>query len=68
MIVYWTPEARNRLYDIEAYITPEAPNAAKKVIARLVHRSEQLSIAPESRRRVPEYPHVDIREHLEKPS
>ena len=67
MIVYWTPEARDRLHDIQAYIASEAPNAAKKVVERLIRRSEQLAVAPESGRHVPEYPHTDIRELLEKP-
>lgn len=67
MKVYWTPEARERLRDIEAYIAQDAPKVARQVVERLLERSMQLNVAPESGRRVPEYPEADLRELLVRP-
>ena len=65
--VYWTPEARERLEDIEAYIAKDAPSVAKEVVARLLARARQLETAPLSGRQVPDYQREDLRELLERP-
>ncbi|OGI44610.1 MAG: hypothetical protein A2637_04885 [Candidatus Muproteobacteria bacterium RIFCSPHIGHO2_01_FULL_65_16] len=65
--VFWTPEARARLEDIEAYIAKDAPSVAKEVVARLVARARQLGTAPLSGRQVPDYQREDLRELLERP-
>ena len=65
--VYWTPEARARLEDIEAYIAKDAPSTAKDVVARLLARARQLTTAPLSGRQVPDYPRQGLRELLERP-
>ena len=65
--VFWTPEARARLEDIETYIAKNAPAVAKDVVTRLVARARQLETAPLSGRQVPDYPRDDLRELLERP-
>ena len=65
--VYWTPEARARLEDIEAYIAKDAPSTAQDTVARLLARARQLTTAPLSGRQVPDYPRQGLRELLERP-
>lgn len=66
--VYWTPEARTRLKEIQDYIiNQDAPKAAKEVVATLLSRTRQLEAAPLSGRKIPEYPNYDLRELLQKP-
>ncbi len=65
--VYWTPEARARLEDIEAYIAKDAPQVAKDVVARILARTRQLETAALSGREVPGYQRPDLRELLERP-
>lgn len=67
MRVYWTPEARQRLRDIRAYIAQNSPQIAHDVISLLVLRSLQLRALPHSGRRMQEYPGEDLRELLERP-
>lgn len=67
MRVYWTPEARARLREIHTYIARESPMVAREVTARLLRRSEQLAFPPLLGRSLPEYPHGDLREVLERP-
>lgn len=43
--VYWTPEARTRLKEIQNYlITQHAPKAAKKVVVMFLSRTQQIEI------------------------
>jgi toxin ParE1/3/4 len=65
--IRWTAEARTRLDDIEAHIALNSEAAAKDMIARLLARPDQLTIASASGREVPEYQRRDIRELLERP-
>ena len=65
--VFWTPEARARLEDIESYIAKDSPTAAKEMIAAILSRTRQLKITPLSGRKVPEYPQEELRELLERP-
>lgn len=66
--VYWTPEARARLKDIQEYIiSQDAPKAANKVVSILLSRARQLEQASLSGRKIPDYPSDDLRELLERP-
>lgn len=67
MKVYWTQEARDRLSDIKAYISREAPEAAIRIALDIIRRSESLSTIAARGRHVPEYPETDLRELLERP-
>jgi plasmid stabilization system protein ParE len=62
MKVVWTDRAKLRLREIHAYIAQDSPNAASRVIRRLVERSRQLEILPHSGRAVPEYQRRDMRD------
>ena len=66
--VYWTPEARTRLKEIQDYlISQDAQKAAKEVVAALLTRTRQLETAPLSGHPIPDYPNDDIRELFERP-
>lgn len=67
MKVYWAQEARSRLKEIEAYIAKDSPQGAKRVIDRLLRRSQQLTSLPKSGRLFQEYQEADVRELLERP-
>lgn len=67
MRVYWTPEARARLREIHSYIARESPMVARKVTARVLSRSRQLTTPPLLGRRLPEYPHAALRQVTERP-
>jgi plasmid stabilization system protein ParE len=52
--VYWTPEARTRLKEIQDYlISQDAPGAAREVVAALLSRTRQLEAAPSVAARFP---------------
>lgn len=66
--IYWTPEARTRLKEIQNYIIKQdAPNAARDVVATLLSSTRQLQTAPLSGRKVPDCPDDDLRELLKRP-
>jgi plasmid stabilization system protein ParE len=65
--IRWTSEALGRLEDIELYITPDKPTAAKNQITKLLDRAAQLVVAPRSGHTVPDYQDEDVREVLEAP-
>ena len=67
MRVYWTDRAKARLKELESYIAQDSESAAKKVVKRLLIKSNQISLLPYSGRKVPEYGQDDIREMLVKP-
>lgn len=67
MKVFWTPEARARLLEIQAYIAQNSPAAARNVAAQLLRRSRQLAVPPLLGRRLPEYPEAELREVLIRP-
>ncbi len=67
MRVVWTDRAKHRLREIHDTITKERPGAASTVVRRLVVRSRQLAMLPQSGRAVPEYEREDIRQILERP-
>jgi addiction module RelE/StbE family toxin len=66
--VYWTPEARSRLKEIQDYIiSQDAAKAAKKVVTTLLTRTRQLESVPLSGHKIPDYPDDHIREILQRP-
>lgn len=67
MKVYWTLEARARLVEIHTYIAKKSPMVARDVTARILRRARQLAVPPLLGRRLPEYPHADLRELMEHP-
>ena len=67
MKLYWSQEARARLRAIHAEVAKDAPMRAAASVQRLADRAAQLQTAPESGRRVPEYPEKPLRELLERP-
>lgn len=67
MRVYWTPDAKVRLREIEAYIAKDAPQAARNTATRLIRRSLELEQPPLLGKRLHHYPDADIRELLERP-
>ena len=46
MTVFWTPDAKLRLREIEAYIVKDSPNAAHETAIRLIPRSLELEQLP----------------------
>lgn len=67
MRVYWTPGARRRLQEIEAYIAKDSPQAARDMAVRLLRRSMALEAPPLLGRRLTQYADADVRELLERP-
>jgi toxin ParE1/3/4 len=67
MNVFWTPDAKLRLREIEAYIAKDSPNAAREMAIRLIRRSLELEQPPLLGKRLPQYADADIRELLERP-
>lgn len=65
MRVHWTARAEARLDAIHAYITPDNPAAAARVIERILRRSGQIAMFPQSGRRVPDFDRDDVREIFE---
>jgi len=67
MRIYWTPLARQRLAEIEAYIAKDNSSAARAVAVRLLNRSRTLQQPPLLGRRLEQYAADDIREYLVRP-
>ncbi len=67
MNVFWTPDARLRLREIEAYIAKNSPNAGREMAIRLIRRSLELEQPPLLGKRLSQYANADIRELLERP-
>lgn len=67
MNVEWTAPARRHLRAIHDYIARDSPFYARRMVARIVARSEQLSRFPEAGRVVREYTRSDVREVFEDP-
>ena len=62
MKVTWSPLAMERVAEIAAYIAEDNATAAGKWIHKVFARVAQLAAFPESGRRLPETPRLDIRE------
>jgi toxin ParE1/3/4 len=67
MRVHWANTAEGHLDAIYDYISQDSPEYARRVVDRLIRRSEQISQFPSSGRRVPEYDVNQIREVIEGP-
>ncbi|MBI2604557.1 MAG: type II toxin-antitoxin system RelE/ParE family toxin [Deltaproteobacteria bacterium] len=65
MKVVWTPLAIERLQEIDAYISENAPTAAANFIELLFSRADSLAEFPYSGRIVPEFNREDYRELIE---
>lgn len=65
MRVLWTNAARSQLQSVYDYIAADSVGYAKRLIDRIIRRSEQLINHPESGGIVPEYNSTEIREVLE---
>jgi addiction module RelE/StbE family toxin len=67
MKVFWTPDAKLRLREIEAYIAKNSPTAGRDMAIRLIRRSLELEHPPLLGKRLTRYAQADIRELLERP-
>ena len=61
------PRAIKDLEDIVLYITPDRPEAAKRLAMALVERTKVLARFPNSGKVVPEFDHPAIRELILRP-
>ena len=64
MNVFWTPDAKLRLLEIEAYIAKDSSNATHETAIRLIRRSLELQQPPLLGKRLQQYADADIRELL----
>ena len=55
MKVHWTDTAETHLDAIHTHIAQDSPEYAKRMVARLTRRSQQICQFPFAGRRVPEY-------------
>ncbi len=62
MNVRWTDNATLHIVAIYDRIAENSPFYARKMVDRLLRRSDQLSAFPRSGRQVPEYDAPDLRE------
>ena len=67
MRVRWTATARRHLRGIHDFIARDSELYARRMIERIVDRSEQIGHFPLSGRIVPEYHRDDTREVFEEP-
>lgn len=65
MKVRWTRQAFLRLADIQSFVAADRPDAAERLVARLVRRAGALARSPLMGRRIPELPGSDLRELVE---
>ena len=65
MRVLWTDAALNQLEAIRDYLAHTSPDYARRVVERLVHRSEQIAAFPRTGRMVPEYEIDEVRQVIE---
>ena len=62
--VVWTAQAWERLLEIETFIAEDSPNAALRLVDRLIARAETLARHPDRGRRLPEMPGSGLQELL----
>ena len=65
MIVHWTHTALQQLQAIHDYIAQNPTEYARRMVERLIRRSEQIATFPLSGRAVPEYEVPQVREGVE---
>jgi len=62
---FWTDAALNQLEAIRDYLWQTSPDYARRIVERLVNRTEQVAAFPRSGRMVPEYEIDDVRQVIE---
>lgn len=65
MRVFWTDPALTQLEAIRDYLAQTSPEYARRVVERLLNRTEQIAAFPRSGRVVPEYEIDEVRQVLE---
>ncbi len=65
MRIFWTDAALNQLEAIRDYLAQTSNEYARRVVERLVSRSERLAAFPRAGRLVPEYEIDEVRQVLE---
>ena len=65
MRILWTDAALNQLEAIRDLLSQTSPDYARRVVERLVKRSEQIAVFPRSGRMVPEYELDEVRQVIE---
>jgi addiction module RelE/StbE family toxin len=63
--ILWTDAALSQLEAIRDYLARTSPDYARRVVERLVDRSEQIATFPRSGRMVPEYEIDEVRQVVE---
>ena len=67
MTVHWTNTAIDHLLAVYEHLARDSPLYARRIVERLIRRSEEVAEFPLSGRMVPEYETQDIREVIERP-
>jgi plasmid stabilization system protein ParE len=62
MKVVWTERAWERLIEIEAFVALDHPEAAARLVDKLIARGEALGRHPDRGRKLPEIPASGLRE------
>lgn len=65
MEVFWSGNALSELTGINDYIAKDSRFYARRMVERIINRSEQIAAFPDSGRKVPEHDNPDIREVIE---
>jgi len=65
MKVVWTEQAFLRLAAIEDFISGDNPQAAVKLVTRMIEKTEALAKFPQMGRQLPEVPDSDLRELID---
>ena len=65
MKIHWTDTSLDQLSAIHDYMAQVSENYAKRIVDRLIRRSQQVGTFPQSGRIVPEFETKQIREVLE---
>jgi toxin ParE1/3/4 len=65
MRVVWTEQAFLRLAEIEDFVSRDNPQAAVKLVTRLIDKAGALTKFPQMGRQVPEIPGSDLRELID---
>jgi addiction module RelE/StbE family toxin len=63
--VFWTDAALNQLEAIRDYLAQTSPDYSRRIVERLVNRSERIADFPRSGRMVPEYEIDEVRQVME---
>ena len=58
----WSPKSLSQLDEIAEYSAIDSPTQAKRVVQRILTKTERLVTSPESGAVTPEFPNGDVRE------